>query len=57
MDEIIANILLELDNEHSLYQKTYRKHYNKDDLQVKNTYELMKKLCFRIRKEMGNKNV
>jgi hypothetical protein len=56
MDEIIANILLELDNEYSSYQKTFRKYYGKDDLQAKHTYELMKKLCLRIRKEVENKN-
>jgi len=51
-DKIIADILLELDQEQAAYQQTHKKLYGKHDEQVRLTYMLMVKLCERIRKEI-----
>ena len=51
-DKIIADILLELDQEQAAYQQTHKKLYGKHVEQARLTYSLMVKLCERIRKEI-----
>jgi hypothetical protein len=54
-DSVIAKILVELDAEQAEYQRLYRRYNGKEDLQAKHTYELLKDLCNRIRKELSTK--
>jgi hypothetical protein len=51
LDKTISNILTELDKEQAEYQLTYKKLYGKPDEQARHIYNLLTKLCERIRKE------
>lgn len=53
-EEIIGRVLIELDEEHSTYQRLHRKYYGKDDLEAKHTYGLLVNLCERIKKEFDS---
>ena len=54
-DEVISQILTELDNEHSTYQRLHRKYHGEEDLKAKQTHGLLCDLCNRIRKSIERK--
>ncbi len=53
-DAVIAKILVELDKEEAIYQYRYFKLHGTRDKQAEQTYDLLKNLCERIRKELNN---
>ena len=52
-DEVISRILLELDSEHSEYQRLYDKVNGRQDLNAKYIHKRMIDLCERIRQEIS----
>jgi len=52
IDEIISNILMELNKEHSEYQRLFQKINEVKDLNAKHAHRRMVELCERIRDEI-----
>lgn len=51
-DEVISEILVELDKEHSEYQRLFKKFYGKIDTVVKQIYDGKVSVCEEIRKRI-----
>ena len=52
-DDVISEMLKDLDNDYSQYQKTFVFYHNVQDEQAKITYNRLVQMCKQIRKEIS----
>lgn len=55
VDEVIAEILVELDNHHATYQRHYRHYYGEEDEKAKSIYRMKVDLCETILQRLRRK--